>query len=821
MAHCMKFSRRALLALIPSAGFGGWLLGKREGAEVGNNVVSLGFPYIPKPDQGRPVFNGSAYVGEVDTDPTLVVNQKQVYHRQEDGSDVPIGQPITISAGGVFTVNGSPAKIVVNGGYSLAVLDKQGSQVYYDPDRFDGVPLTTETGARSYKAVDPAAGGTLYGFVGSTDGQQISVPGYYEGSEKGGGDFKWDAPSTDADDGGKTFLPTGHSGPGRTKRTNMRSILTLDDFGCKGNGLDDDADRIQKAVDCAATDGLELVVPIGNYGMASTVEKPIGLKMRGLSPWFSRFSSLAGGQYYDNTGTLVAGNAGGFLFYLNIDPASPTTWIEAYPNQKSGGIENIYIDGTATSGIDGFYFAGSHYFRCIQCAVTGTAIEKPNLYTDGLDIQHIHGMGGRSSDSKYLVYLPGLGDGYSINHIASGYTGVETGQTLGLYLGACRGGFVKNLVNGWNSFVSTGDGVTVSNGHFETGGIDIDSSDVTVIDNQFFTEDDNLTDGRYGINIKNDQADTTSSRRLVVVANNEFIRMPNKRGGWPTVDKPDINIEGNPSSVILMNNIRSTSISGLVSEQQKSAALIGFDGAIVNDWKNYAHVLYRENVQFAQNHVPVNGTVQRVNTFGGWFSATPTTKNFSSQNWTFGGATATYYYAIQAMTDPVRLLGRDGTTIAEASIALTNGGNIPVLQVDGGSMKSAGNVMYRVYRGTSTGSYDKYVDIPAANMWRLYDGGDAVNGWPWESRAAGPVDTLNTGGHAGIARYTEGLLDLKSNSLNSSPTVGTWKQGDNVERIDLTAPAIGSTVITGMKRLSSGSGHVDGTDWMRVVMERG
>jgi hypothetical protein len=95
------------------------------------NTVSLPFGYYPDPTKGRPVFNGSIFIGEPDLDPTILANQKTITIRQE-GVDTPsVPQPISTSAGGVPVFNGSPAEILVDGSYSMAVLNNQDSQVYY------------------------------------------------------------------------------------------------------------------------------------------------------------------------------------------------------------------------------------------------------------------------------------------------------------------------------------------------------------------------------------------------------------------------------------------------------------------------------------------------------------------------------------------------------------------------------------------------------------------------------------------------------------------------------------------------------------------
>lgn len=103
------------------------------------NEVRNPYSYFGDPTQGRPLFNGSIFVGEPDTDPEITANRKQVSAFQEDGSTVPISQPIKTNAGGYATLNGSPVQLVVDGEYSIKVLNNKGSQVFYAPDLVDGL----------------------------------------------------------------------------------------------------------------------------------------------------------------------------------------------------------------------------------------------------------------------------------------------------------------------------------------------------------------------------------------------------------------------------------------------------------------------------------------------------------------------------------------------------------------------------------------------------------------------------------------------------------------------------------------------------------
>lgn len=88
--------------------------------------------------------NGKIYIGKIDTDPTLPENQIQVYLENEDGSHIPVSQPLIINQAGFPVYNGQIAKFVTVEGHSMAVYDSYGAQQHYypnvlkyDPDQFD------------------------------------------------------------------------------------------------------------------------------------------------------------------------------------------------------------------------------------------------------------------------------------------------------------------------------------------------------------------------------------------------------------------------------------------------------------------------------------------------------------------------------------------------------------------------------------------------------------------------------------------------------------------------------------------------------------
>lgn len=107
-----------------------------------NVIVSMPSQLFTMARSFKAVANGKIYIGKIDTDPVNPENQIQVYIENEDGSHVPVSQPIIINAAGYPVYNGQIAKFVTVQGHSMAVYDAYGAQQFkfpnvlkYDPDQ--------------------------------------------------------------------------------------------------------------------------------------------------------------------------------------------------------------------------------------------------------------------------------------------------------------------------------------------------------------------------------------------------------------------------------------------------------------------------------------------------------------------------------------------------------------------------------------------------------------------------------------------------------------------------------------------------------------
>ncbi|MBB7500346.1 phage tailspike protein [Escherichia coli] len=99
-----------------------------------NLVVSMPSQLFTMARSFKAVSNGKIYIGIPDTDPTIPINQIQVYIEQENGDLIPVDQPLIINQGGYPVFNGQIAKFVTLKNYSMAVYDSYNVQQFYFPD---------------------------------------------------------------------------------------------------------------------------------------------------------------------------------------------------------------------------------------------------------------------------------------------------------------------------------------------------------------------------------------------------------------------------------------------------------------------------------------------------------------------------------------------------------------------------------------------------------------------------------------------------------------------------------------------------------------
>lgn len=129
-----------------------------------NVVVSMPSQLFTMARSFKAVANGKIYIGKIDTDPVNPENQIQVYVENEDGSHVPVSQPIIINAAGYPVYNGQIAKFVTVQGHSMAVYDAYGAQQFYFPNvlKYDPDQLSVMLNLSWLRGMNGFLGGEVY-----------------------------------------------------------------------------------------------------------------------------------------------------------------------------------------------------------------------------------------------------------------------------------------------------------------------------------------------------------------------------------------------------------------------------------------------------------------------------------------------------------------------------------------------------------------------------------------------------------------------------------------------------------------------------------
>lgn len=263
-----------------------------------NVVVGMPSQLFTLAREFKAASNGQIFIGKIDTDPTIPSNQIQVYLENEDGSHVPVSQPISINTAGYPVYSGQISKFVTVEGHSMAVYNSNGVQQFYfpnvlgyDPDQFR--VLLSDADGRKYigKASTIAA---LRGIEPSFDKQWIDVEKYWADSTPPQGGYWHDASDTSSTDNGGTIIVTVGG-----KRWKFIGQPTVETYGAYADGRDDSAAFTR----CIAAEDL-IKFPGKLYGLASPLQ-PVRIKQIFQGSGTSELRILTGGNISASAFSIV------------------------------------------------------------------------------------------------------------------------------------------------------------------------------------------------------------------------------------------------------------------------------------------------------------------------------------------------------------------------------------------------------------------------------------------------------------------------------------------------------------------------------------
>lgn len=264
-----------------------------------NVVVSMPNQLFTLARSFKAASGGKIYIGQIDTDPVNPANQIQVYLENEDGSHVPVAQPIIINAGGYPVYNGQVAKFVTVQGHSMAIYDAYGSQQFYFPNVLKYNPDQLR---QDLASGDIGKGADLVMFRNS-DGQTQTV-----------GDFLRSLSSGDAGKGSDLIM----------FRSFIGTTEILGSYLREGYILVSSRDELVSAV---------------NY-VNNTLKKPTEIRLaRNFAPWTAATTDI------DFTWVKLKGSGGRTVIdATGIPNAEGNYWIRAYNSGASNisSLNNIY-----------------------------------------------------------------------------------------------------------------------------------------------------------------------------------------------------------------------------------------------------------------------------------------------------------------------------------------------------------------------------------------------------------------------------------------------------------------------------------------------
>lgn len=603
--------------------------------------------------------------------------------------------------------------------------------------------------------------------------------GYYEPNDGGAGTYKI-VDENLTDDGGSAHELNNDL---FAKLLIENDAVNVKQFGAKGNGTTDDTQSIQNALNSIAD---RIYLAEGNYLITSTLVMPLNKTF-----------------YGSNANTCVLKGADFDNYILKYG--------ESYHyGSKRGKLENIRIESNGNDNYTyGLYLNSGLEIRNVYFNRLKQAVSKVNNYIDNIVLYRCHIMYCGGKENSYIVDLPSNGDSILISQcqFGSAYTTENFSNYLGIRIQGSTGCLIENNVLNvpvlLHSCVATMlnnhmEGPS-TNEHFNLSNINIINSNVLIdtlfihkcidkpeiaIQNEDYNETHNseVTLKNVGIwltslmfkhyqNMEN-MYDLYIGQQCVVNIENVFNNL-DYSAGWASV-RPATGIKVKDHNGLLedFNNISSFA-------SIKSTISFG---------KVYINNLLPVNVNSTNNSLQYSNN----NQYTPWFES-----GYNNNN---------IYYKRVSCYDFERKLCASISSEKEITgitsyVSDNNKGK-------GGAVNNIPSFMNQtvgrglldiIYRGDTTGNYNKITKIPVICARALYDFGTHICGYPTESRTSGDIDDFN------IVSNFKRIGNNVEFTSSSIPSYGTFIKGDRCINSSIASGSIKSWIYDGTNWVSEGS----------------
>jgi len=503
--------------------------------------------------------------------------------------------------------------------------------------------------------------------------------------------------------------------------------------------LVDDIDStlaIQKAINFVGVGGTVVFERLKEYVVSGTIFAPVGITL----------------EFNFCTITPVAGTyINGYVFSLNS--ANASTWDEIYP-YKFSEIKHLNSDNSSLIlNLKLFFVACPIRTEDIRSRRYYGTIISSGDYIDLFDINYVN-IYDHMSSTVYAITKTGQGDGVHIRSVACAnylpeafFKAVSVSSALGCIVEGC--------INGDHKY-SNCEAVSLNNSHFERGTILIENSNVRINGGYYWKRVDSAC-----IVVSDTQSTISGDISRPVTLNDVVFKLKYQMYDY-AVDFEEIDISGYNGELTLNNCYREIESYGMPYAYAYNCGVALRTGVGTK-------ILSNSNSLTVKRKVIKNDKIILGNSDDG-YNYLSAASAYENSNLIFRGSLGTYFYKVASIFDTVRMLGIVNTGV-EKSVVIA-------------SLASYGKIvlgpailylpMTRIYRGTTSGVYTKYVDIPYPMSRGLFDTGDDISGFTWKDNPSNIVDVLNPSrGYqfSGINIIADGA---------AIPTVGTWLKGDKV-----------------------------------------